>query len=57
MLAALHHGLPTALDDVSLGQADFSQTTLDLNMGVWGSDRALDAWFRVPDPGQPELIA
>ena len=57
MVAALRQGLPPALDAVALGQGNFAQTTADLNIGVWGSDRALDAWFGVPDPGQLELIA
>lgn len=56
MVAALREGLPPALDAVSLGQGQFAQTTDDLHIGVWGSDRALDAWFGVPDPGQLNLI-
>jgi hypothetical protein len=57
MVAALREGLPPALDKVSLGQGKFAQTTEDLNIGVWGSDRALDAWFGIPDPSQLDLIA
>ena len=57
MVAALREGLPPALDKVSLGKGKFAQTTEDLNIGVWGSDRALDAWFGIPDPGQLDMIA
>lgn len=56
MIAALREGLPPALDAVSLGQGQFAKTTDDLHLGVWGSDRALDAWFGMPDPGQLNLI-
>ena len=57
MVAALREGLPPALDGAALGQGKFAQTTEDLNIGVWGSDRVLDAWFGIPDPSQLDLIA
>jgi len=56
MVDALRDGLPPALDKVSLGQGTFAQTTDDLNLGVWGSDRALDTWFGIPDPGQLDRL-
>ena len=58
MVQTFRQGLPPALDQVANQSAtgQFEQTKDDLNIGVWGSDRALDAWFGIPDPGQLALL-
>ena len=48
-LTGLRTNLPPTLDKIAHGNG-FVSGVEDFKLGVWGADRALDAWFGVPSP-------
>ena len=49
-LTGLRTNLPPKLDKIAQGSGKFVSGVEDFKLGVWGADRALDAWFGVPSP-------
>lgn len=50
VIEGLRTQLPASLNEAAGPSGQFPATANDLNIGVWGSNTALDAWFSIPDP-------
>ena len=49
VIDGLRNQLPKSLNEAAGPSGQFPATADDLNIGVWGSNTALDTWFSIPD--------